>query len=174
MGAQVVPRLLLDVDGVLNPVCERPPDTWPDYGVREVDGWHVTCSAAMAARLSAIAGRTEAVWLTTWGDRAVPLGRGIGLAIDAVAPRGPESPLGWWKLDAAQAMWAGDARPFVWIDDDVPFDAAARRWTEPLAEAGQCLVVAPDTQVGLTPAHLDEVEEFLARHGALPAAPGRP
>jgi len=89
----------------------------------------------------------------------------------------------WWALDA----WL-EARPaittLVWCDDhlarplldhhdeyDVEQGAATRRdaFTGWLSARGiAALLIAPATNTGLTPAHVDQIERFLVRKGAEP------
>jgi hypothetical protein len=72
---------------------------------------------------------------------------------------------GWWKLELArQAAEEEPDRRIVWVDDDLAQQAAdTGEW---LAANPHVLVVAPDLYVGLTHAHLDEVEAWLDGGGA--------
>jgi hypothetical protein len=77
------------------------------------------------------------------------------------APAWPQR--AWWKLDVVAAAWAQDARPFIWIDDDI-----SRAW--PLVQnfvggddgpKVQGLFISPDFKEGLVPRHFSHINEWL-------------
>jgi hypothetical protein len=166
------PVLLLDVDGVLNAIRRDLPEGWR----RETyDGFELSWDPTVVARLRALhdSGRVELQWLTTWTENAdellaEPMGLPRGLRTHS---REGESPTGfrgerrglpgWWKLTAAREVALDDpARRIVWIDDDLAEPAEeTSTW---LAANDHVLVVAPDSEVGLTHAELDRVEAWLA------------
>lgn len=167
-----VPMLLLDVDGVLNAPRVRLPAGWR-RGL--FNGYVLSWDPTITARLRGLheSGRVEIQWLTTWttnADRllAEPMGLPRGLTTHArvdAAPTGFSGRLGgragWWKLTVARQV--ADAEPhrrIIWIDDDLAEQAAETgEW---LAAHPHVLVIAPDLFVGLTHAHLDEVEAWLS------------
>jgi hypothetical protein len=138
------------------------PSTFPDLqGVRTARLERQVSPRLLRALLALPA---ELVWCTSWGGHADALlvaatgagSRRRALALGA-APRRHDG----WKLDAVLADVARDPAPFVWADDrDV--DVRAR---EVCAGLGvPCLLLAPATRVGLTPADLMAIETFVAAH----------
>jgi hypothetical protein len=105
------------------------------------------------------------LWLTTWAERAqLHLEPLLGLPELALAGPAPSDvPWRWWKHDVVEAFWNEDARPFVWIDDDLPLFTEADDWVRGLPR-DLVLAIAPDPVVGLTLEHLDEVHRFVASH----------
>jgi hypothetical protein len=166
-----VPILLLDVDGVLNPVCLDLPDGWRRG---TFNGYVLSWDPTITDRLRRLheSGRVEIQWLTTWttdADRllAEPMGLPRGLRTHARADAAPTGFLGlfrgvagWWKLTVAREGAAAEPdRRIVWIDDDLAEQAAdTGDW---LAANPHVLVVAPDLMVGLTHEQLDEIERWL-------------
>jgi hypothetical protein len=166
-----VPILLLDVDGVLNPVCLDLPDGWRRG---TFNGYVLSWDPTITDRLRRLheSGRVEIQWLTTWttdADRllAEPMGLPRGLRTHARADAAPTGFLGlfrgvagWWKLTVAREVAAAEPdRRIVWIDDDLA-EQAADTW-DWLAANPHVLVVAPDLMVGLTHEQLDEIERWL-------------
>jgi hypothetical protein len=163
--------LLLDVDGVLNPVCLDLPDGWRRG---TFNGYVLSWDPTITDRLRRLheSGRVEIQWLTTWttdADRllAEPMGLPRGLRTHARADAAPTGFLGlfrgvagWWKLTVAREVAAAEPdRRIVWIDDDLAEQAAdTGDW---LAANPHVLVVAPDLMVGLTHEQLDEIERWL-------------
>ncbi|WP_062312753.1 HAD domain-containing protein [Demequina rhizosphaerae] len=170
--------VLLDVDGVVSPFpstpanrAHWPADSWRCFlfgGVYEVE-W----SSALVDRLRAIAATPGVAmrWCTTWQDRAPEvLGREIGLGTDwpwledsggafAVSP-------GWWKAQRAREALE-EFGAVVWVDDFIQGWLEAR---EELDEPGprwwdteRLLMISPDSERGLEPAHLDATDRFIER-----------
>jgi hypothetical protein len=167
-------RLLLDVDGVLNAVTRTPPpDAWPEWQRGNARGFVITWSPEVPAFITELHKTgVEVLWLTTWEDLAnqyiSPL---LGL---------PEFPLAghrvndysdlapWWKLPIAQALWEADHEPFIWIDDDIWYEIMSLRsetetWLKSLPP-GSHLTVSPQTNEGITPAHMVQIKSFIAEH----------
>lgn len=162
------PVWLLDVDGVINAVGDRPPThVWRGGWMRR----RVTNFPIMAAkpvldfinRMHRI-GLVEVRWHTTWQECALELGEVLGLPVFPVqdAPeflrRGPR----WWKLPAAERVALVEGRPLVWTDDDLALRTTyVGRALSQMREEVPVLTVAPDAQTGLTPRHLRKIEAFL-------------
>lgn len=68
-----------------------------------------------------------------------------------------------WKVDEVIRTLDADPRPFIWADDDeVPM------WREEMADRYPdlpMLLIAPESNLGITSAHMDEMREFAATHG---------
>lgn len=162
MSSSRLPKLYLDVDGVINPYLapgDRP-DTWPDFR----EGYAGRRAAVWSPTMLASIGRlpVEFVWSTTWGSSAeeafgTHLGadrirRVLDLHDVGLGSAGPK------PTAIAKDLAAGPA-PFIWIDDDAITVAA----TSQLARLGHpMLTIAPDRSIGLEPIHLDQMEAFLA------------
>jgi hypothetical protein len=146
------PLLLLDVDGVLNPIGGGPP---PGYTRDDSNGFRVTWSARHRMWLRELAKYYEMVWATTWEHKAneafAPL---LGLpqldVIEFTSKRQGET----WKLTDVKDF-VGD-RPCSWIDDDLYNDAHA--WAD--NRGIPTLLIRPMSSVGLTQAHVSDLEEF--------------
>lgn len=178
------PWWFLDVDGVLNAfpppvraVRARAGDAWSYRSTRvgtSVGAFTVTVADALVVRLGDVhrAGLAAVVWCTTWGaDAATRLAPALGLPQWPVAPYPDDvrcSPLPgwssapWWKVEAISRWLDAKPRPYVVTDDDLTAEVADElRDRHPDLPA---LLLRPSTSPGLTPEHLDEVEEFLHAH----------
>ena len=176
---------LLDVDGVLNAVTSR-----PDTSVWPADAW-VRTEARAAGRaypilaaqpvldfVAAVAasGAADVRWHTTWQHDAVAsLAPALGLpplpvedapefqvAGGASGYAGTHTAPAWWKLSAARRA-VSSGRPLVWTDDDLARFGVQREIDEQPFEPDTVLLVAPRTDIGLTPAHLRAIDAFLQR-----------
>jgi hypothetical protein len=169
-------RMLIDVDGVLNAVCNQHyPEDWGDWKSQIADGFPISYSPEMGRRLNALATTegVEPIWLTTWGEQAnehiAPL---FGWDHWRVLPKegllkmkfsgwADYSDTGWWKFDRARDLYYRDVVPFVWVDDDFgPFDAGAADW----AESVGALTIRPNSYTGISEAQMDEIETFVYSH----------
>ena len=161
------PVLLIDVDGVISLFGfeRRSP---PPGRFAVVDGLPHYLSEQAGRFLTRLAERFECVWCTGWEDRA-PEHLPHLLAIDLPAfPHlsfaGADSLATGrhWKLDAIDAHNGAD-RPVAWVDDG--HDDRTRAWAA--ERPGPTLPVRTDPAIGLTEAHVRELEAWAA------AAPGR-
>ncbi|WP_285777312.1 HAD domain-containing protein [Microtetraspora sp. NBRC 13810] len=158
------PLLLVDVDGVLNPLG----GALPGFEVHEcvVDGqtYRVQLNPGHGAALLALAADTgaELVWATTWEREANWwIGPPLGLPeLPVVEVPGPALPGGggeMFKTPHVAAYVKG--RPFVWLDDHT--------W-EPDEEylrdhpgVGDFLLVHVSPRLGLTDADLEQARDWL-------------
>jgi hypothetical protein len=175
------PVWLLDIDGVLNAVSAEPPDVWPaDCWVRA----EATCTGVdwplLVARpvLDFVwrvhrTARAEIRWHTTWQHEAAGVAHALRLPEFAVQPSpefdarrdqrvGGAAPVGatWWKLGAAERL-VDDGRTLVWTDDDADVQLGRRAREHRLRGMSTALIVAPRTEIGLTPADLGAIDAFL-------------
>jgi hypothetical protein len=166
--------VLLDVDGVLNPVRRvhrgyRRHRASPNGVTFKL--WLNAAHGQLLRRLTADTG-TELVWASYWCAKANDwIGPRVGLPRLPYVPiperpPGSELSLGAWKARNV-AIWAGK-RPFVWFEDEP--DVTDCLMTE--QGIGEHLLVAVDPLVGLTEDHLDRARAWLTRLGDAAAGAG--
>lgn len=161
------PRLLLDVDGVINAVYSSPPGCWTDWH-RVNLGVTIRYADEVCHFLTAVSDHAEVLWLTTWGSSAQDdLAPALGLPAWDLAGPHPEGTAwaredDWWKLVIARELYDRDPRRFIWIDDDLAYDHDAHGWLASLP-AGSYLAIAPDFAVGITPSPKSVMAERLDR-----------
>jgi hypothetical protein len=155
------PILFVDVDGVLSLFgWHHAPGP-----MHLVDGVPHCLPKAAGERLSRLSESFELVWATGWEEKAneylphlleLPFRELPYLTFDGRAVFGTAH----WKVDAID-RYAGD-RPLAWIDDSLDGEclAWARRREAPT------LVVQTESAVGITDAHVEELERFAAGAGA--------
>lgn len=188
------PVWLLDIDGVVNAISVDPhPAVWPaGCWVRA----EATCTGVEWPLLAAgpvlnfvrrvhRTGLAEIRWHTTWQHEAAGVSRALDLpefpvqrapefgVVQAVGGAEPVGPA-WWKLPAAERVVAEEGRALLWTDDDA--EVQLDGWTgeaHALRRTRSVLIVAPRTQVGLTPRDLLTIDAFLHAPAA-PEAPTHP
>ncbi|MFC4785226.1 HAD domain-containing protein [Nocardioides sp. MAHUQ-72] len=157
--------LIVDVDGVVSPVHGR--TAWGDDVTAGNVFGPVLVSPRLCARLDDLA-QTPGLscwWLTSWSIKMRTAmhpfpGRGWPAVADpAQAPMGGRT---WWKL-AALETWLdqhAEMLALAWCDDDLR-GGRPRAVRRRLASRGlEPLLLSPRTEVGLTPAHLDQLESW--------------
>ncbi|MBT8241207.1 MAG: hypothetical protein KJN63_08270 [Acidimicrobiia bacterium] len=146
------PLLLLDVDGVLNPLAMTPP---PGFSVQWIDGYEVAISARHQRWLNELAQSFDLAWATTWEQSAnESIGPLLGLDELPVIRFDGERTGDTWKLEAVKAF-VGD-RSLVWIDDELYLDAY--EWSR--TRDAPTLLVCPSSSVGMTLGHFDQICQF--------------
>jgi hypothetical protein len=154
------PLVLIDVDGVLNPL-ERSPGYQRYRATPNGITYRLLLNPRHGPLLTGLADATgaELIWATYWRDAANEwIGSRIGLpqlpAIP-IPPRDARYSLGGWKV-LHVAEWIR-GRPFVWLEDepDVAEELAAR------PDVGPHLVVPVDPEEGLTDAHVARARHWL-------------
>lgn len=166
--------IYLDVDGVLNAVSVRDPESWGWGGsnVVRANGFSIRYSPVAVERLNALAARPDVHmrWLTTWLNDAPQLlapmigleGQGwpvLGQDEHDDAMRSGVGP--WWKFSAVRRHFETTGHRAVWIDDDLGYDEQARGWAAPYVDDGSLLLVQPLTHVALTKAEFDGIEAWI-------------
>lgn len=158
--------VILDVDGVVSPIggTDSP---WGDEVIAGDVSGPVLVSPTLCARLDALSRMVgvSCVWLTSWSAdmraRVHPFpGKNWPVVPDPVDAFLIEGE--WWKLAALEA-WLESRREVsdvAWCDDHLLGDrsSAARR---NLGSRGvRSLLLAPRTEIGLTPEHMDQLDEW--------------
>lgn len=158
------PIWMLDVDGVINAFGK------PGWGEaprkRIIAGFVIRWAPKLIVRMKQLqaAGLIEIRWSTTWCGSRWELGMlAMTLGLDcapAFADRPPHKTWGDMKAEAALDA-LGSGRRLVWTDDDEV--GGARGLFPQFEEAekdGRALLIAPRSNRGLQPEHLDQIEEF--------------
>jgi hypothetical protein len=68
----------------------------------------------------------------------------------------------WWKLPAARRVIAAGGA-LVWTDDDLARVDIRREVDEEPVPTERALLIAPRTELGLTPAELRDIAAFIQR-----------
>lgn len=106
-------------------------------------------------------------WLTSWEVRAPErIAPALSLAGGSAWPvltgieyGGPSSWV-WWKLAALMAdLEATSPEGFIWLDDDITAEQGAMEFLKSLEVPH--LVIVPSARVGVTRAHVEEIEAFI-------------
>jgi hypothetical protein len=156
LGAAARPLLLIDVDGVLNPLGLGPEGhVPPGFAAHDLEGLRVLLAREHGAWLTGLTVDFDLVWATSWEHDADRL-----LAELVGLPRGMpvirfESQTGWTTKLPDVIRFVGD-RPVAWVDDVLGPDEYA--WAS--SRAIPTLLIQPDHQSGLTPAHIDRLRRF--------------
>ncbi len=99
------------------------------------------------------------MWCSGWEEKAeehLPYALDVPRGLPFLSfPRNPGRAHGHWKLATIDA-YAGPQRPLAWIDD--AHDEACRAWAA--ARAAPTLLVATVPAVGLSAAHVDELNAW--------------
>lgn len=172
------PILCLDVDGPLNP-CPFSPERskdWifePEFVSTKASGrYRLNLSRQMANAISDLGCRI--MWLTTWGRHAHA---NMGLHFDWIShPVLAERPepeytgmYGWsavedfmWKPSAMQKLLSNPGQKVVWIDDDIEwFLSEVNKKGIVLDPHNRLLAICPESDIGITRAHIEQIKEFL-------------
>lgn len=157
------PVLALDVDGTVSPFS--PTGSWPDFAPTPRARLDTLLSAQMAVALAALP--ADRIWLTDWETSAnAIIGATFGWAPLPVLTRPTQPDGGWWKLAALRAYRPRRGVPLVWVDDQLATNPEAQAWARRLPTPS--LLISPDPFTGITPAHVEQISEFLTLHA--PAA----
>ncbi len=145
------PLLLLDIDGVLSPFGGGPP---PGFKRETVGSYEVIWSPQHRDWLLQLSQSFQLVWATTWEHSAneamspiLQLGQLSVIEFD----RGTGDT---WKLPSVQEFVGN--RPAAWIDDDLYLDA--HEWAR--QRDAPTLLIRTSSSVGLTKAHVDQLQTF--------------
>lgn len=166
------PILFLDVDGVLNAVVghkdqvNSTENCFDDFRPEHIGGFVLHLSNQMAERLQKL--DVEIIWSTTWGHMANQLISPVmGLPTNLRVTGEPPLDQGfhdesWWKFPLVQKIVEQEQRPFIWIDDDIPWCPEATEWAKEMNDGGiPNLMIPPVMQYGLQKNLLDLIEQWL-------------
>lgn len=163
VASVTAPLWLLDVDGVLNAVCQGVPEGYRKF---RADRFTITYRPVVMERIAAMhtSGLVEVAWLTTWcEDAADMLAPEMGLPAFEVMGSADHRAItdGWWKSVTAKRV--SHRRALIWTDDDLE-DAEQRGEVDWLRERAEpTLAISPNWQTGLTDEFLDRIEAFAVR-----------
>ncbi len=157
------PWLLIDVDGVLNPLVVA-----DGFDIHELTpiGWtrpplHVQLTPRHGEWINALTDVFDLAWATTWEDSAnLLIGPIVGLPELPVVHFAFDAPRRIWGICAKTpgvAEWVGK-RPFVWMDDDI--SDLDRTWLTEYADVGQFHLQQINPLTGLTQDDLAAVRQW--------------
>jgi len=153
----VRPLLLIDVDGVLNPLVVQPPGhVPPGFTAYDLADHRVLLAAHHGAWLSDLASDFDLVWATTWehdADRLIAERVGLPRGLPVITFDWPQT--GWTAKLPDVIRFVGD-RPVAWIDDVLGPDV--HDWAS--SRSAPTLLIQPDHRVGLTLPDIDRLREF--------------
>jgi len=144
------PLLLLDVDGVLNPLSLHRPDAWPDFEQADVHGYDLWLSEEMGRALSRV--NASVAWCTTWCDDPrglVEIARYMG----GLCPLWMGSwgnPFSWKSAMVAHALERFSL--VIWIDDDERFEPSPHN----------LMRITPNAFEGLHPEDINRMHARIA------------
>jgi hypothetical protein len=156
------PIWLLDFDGVINAIADKPDRTvWPDWIRTDVRDHRIAHRVWYSPTVIALVNEmheagVEIRWLSTWHAETEGF---AALGLPELPGQGPvDDGPGWWKLPSAIAA-AGESRPLLWTDDELNFKKAVREWVD--SRTGPTHLIAPGEMVGLAPRRVREIRSFL-------------
>ena len=153
MGGTQRPLLLIDVDGVLNPLVPGLRSGFVSYVLL---GYDVQLSRLHGRWLSGLGDVFDLTWATTWehdADRIIAPLIDLPSGLPVIEFRS-QSPGQTWKLTDVETYV--EDRPFAWIDDDLGPDAF--EWAE--RRESPTLLIRVDPTVGLVEEHIDRLRSF--------------
>jgi len=162
----VKPILLLDIDGVLNPVpFDRADVDWAFEPSFMAGPYQMNFSKEMLDAVQRLPVQIQ--WLTTWcmvphrnelKDQLEPV---LGLPPypyhHAVSPT-KMSDRTWWKLRVVRRLLVDHPwnQRFVWIDDDIEGEVAD-------LFDDRVLTIQPRSNIGITRRHIELIEDFCRK-----------
>lgn len=160
------PILLLDVDGVLNPVPFDHADVdWPFEPSFMAGSFRMNFSKEMLDAIQRLPVQIQ--WLTTWCMD--PCNNDVQNQLEPALKLPPypyhHAPVfptrGWWKLLVVQKLLTEHpwSQRFVWIDDDIK-DGTADLFDD------RVLTISPASHIGVTRQHIELIKDFCRKERA--------
>ena len=159
------PLLLIDVDGVLNPLALEPPGhVPPGFVAHDLEGLRVLLARQHGAWLTDLGADFDLVWATSWvhdADRLIAELVGVPRGLPVITFDSPQT--GWTAKLPDVIRFVGD-RPVAWVDDVLGSEDHAWAASRPVPT----LLLQPDHPECLTRAHNDRQRGFALelREGA--------
>jgi hypothetical protein len=154
--AGVRPLLLIDVDGVLNPLAVGSESVPSGFKAYDLEGLRVLLTREHGVWLTDLAADFDLIWATSWehdADRLLAELVGLPRGMPVITFKSPQT--GWTTKLPDVIRFVGD-RPMAWVDDVLGPDEHA--WAR--SRATPTLLIQPDHRVGLTSAHIDRLRKF--------------
>ena len=161
------PILLLDVDGVLNPIGQMlHPEAEANWAFNDVfyscdesGNWPLRISPEMGKAIRAFG--CDIRWLTTWHDLAH---KNIGEPVFGwpkfPVQSYPRMSSSYWKLTAVRELLEEEGPHVIWLDDDIEqFMIGEELWE--LDPHNRLMTVCPNTAIGLTKDDIQKIKNFV-------------
>lgn len=143
------PLLLLDIDGVLNPLGVREAPGFAEY---RLAGLRVLLSPDHGRWLTSLGDQYDLTWATSWERDADLIAERIGLPTGLPAITFTDQ--SEWTVKLPDVVrYVGD-RALAWVDD--VFGADVQSWAA--SRQSPTLLVETDSRVGLTLAHVESLK----------------
>jgi hypothetical protein len=165
------PILLLDVDGAVCPVSEKPPvHIWPENAWMEAEvstlddcRWKMRAAEPVVRFLHRLhfLDVADIRWHTTWQHGVYALEEALGLPafpVQTALPNGPIRRGPDWKVEAVRLLLK-QGNNVIWVDDD------AARWLPQTlglqSYPGRLWTVTPLEREGLGMDHLEQICQII-------------
>ena len=148
------PLLLLDVDGVLNPLGVSDA---PGFTTQRVGGMRVLLSTTHGRWLRELADVFDLTWATSWERDADLIAERIGLPVGlpAITFTGQTE----WTVKLPDVMEYVGHRALAWVDDQLGPEVHA--WA--ISRPAPTLLIETDSRVGLTEAQVERLRTWASR-----------
>lgn len=148
------PLLLLDVDGVLNPLGVRDA---PGFDEHRTGGVRVLLNPDHGRWLSGLSDAYDLTWATSWERDADLIAELIGLPLGL--PVITFSNQSEWTVKLPDVVRHAGDRRLAWVDDQLGPDVHA--WAA--SRSVPTLLVETDSRVGLAPEHVERLRAWVQR-----------
>jgi hypothetical protein len=160
------PLVIIDFDGVINPMAQMPWEAvWPDMtdsSFTEDMGYRtpITYSPTVVKFFHDLLHHADVIWLTTWKSDTKFFPDACGFPeipwLDEIPGKYVRN---WWKADVIASL--PRERRILWIDDEIPNNPDSEEQVLIETFNGNLVPIVPTTSIGLTPEHLDYIQNFV-------------